>query len=60
MIRLPHTMGLLIMDLGASLVLIAIDLAFPTSRHEDLTATIRQIEFSRDSPRRRNLAAMYD
>jgi CPA1 family monovalent cation:H+ antiporter len=46
MIRLPHTIGLLVMGLGASLVLIAVELAFPdVALYEDLTGIIRQIDF---------------
>lgn len=46
LIRLPHTIGLLVMSLGASLVLIAIELAFPNiALYEDLTAILRQIDF---------------
>jgi CPA1 family monovalent cation:H+ antiporter len=46
LIRLPHTIGLLVMGLGASLVLIGIELAFPeVALYEDLTAIIRQIDF---------------
>ena len=46
LIRLPHTIGLLVMGLGASLVLIGIELAFPdVALYEDLTWIIRQIDF---------------
>lgn len=45
-IRLPHTIGLPIMGLAASLLLIAIDLAMPgTQLHEHLTAILRQVAF---------------
>lgn len=45
-IRLPHTIGLLVMGLGASLVLIGIELALPeVALYEDLTAIIRRIDF---------------
>jgi CPA1 family monovalent cation:H+ antiporter len=46
LIRLPHTIGLLVMGLGASLVLIAVELAFPDiALYHDLTEAIRQIDF---------------
>ncbi len=46
LIRLPHTIGLLVMGLGASLVLIGVELVFPNVlRYEDLTGIIRQIDF---------------
>jgi CPA1 family monovalent cation:H+ antiporter len=46
LIRLPHTIGLLVMGLGASLVLIGVELAFPdVALYEDLTGIIRQIDF---------------
>lgn len=45
-IRLPHTIGLLVMGLGASLVLIGVELAFPdVLLYEDLAGIIRQIDF---------------
>jgi CPA1 family monovalent cation:H+ antiporter len=45
-IRLPHSIGLLIMGLGASLVLIGIELAVPhVLLYEDLAGIIRQIDF---------------
>ena len=45
-IRLPHSIGLLVMGLGASLVLIAVELAFPRILlYADLAAVIRQIDF---------------
>ncbi len=45
-IRLPHTIGLLVMGLGASLVLIGVELAFPdVLLYEDLAGVIRQIDF---------------
>ncbi|MBM0206954.1 sodium:proton antiporter [Micromonospora sp. STR1s_5] len=45
---LPHTIGLLVMSVAASLVLVAVDLAFP-ERHlfEALTGTLLQIDFSK-------------
>ena len=45
-LRLPHNIGLLIMGLGASLVLIFVELMFPTILlYEDLANVIRQIDF---------------
>jgi monovalent cation:H+ antiporter, CPA1 family len=45
-IRLPHTIGLLVMALGASLVLIGIEVALPdVSLYESLTAMLQQIDF---------------
>lgn len=45
-IRLPHTIGLLVMGLAASLVLIGIEVAFPrTIYYEDLAGIIGQIDF---------------
>ena len=45
-VRLPHTIGLLVMGLGASLVLIGVELAFPpVLLYEDLAGIIRQIDF---------------
>ncbi len=45
-IGLPHSIGLLVMGLGASLVLIAVELAFPRILlYADLAAVIRQIDF---------------
>ncbi|MGO4573292.1 cation:proton antiporter [Microvirga sp. 2TAF3] len=45
-IRLPHTIGLLVMALGASLVLIGIEVALPdVALYESLTAMLRQIDF---------------
>ena len=47
-IRLPHTIGLLVMGLGASLVLIGIEIAIPgVLRYEDLAGIIRQIDFQK-------------
>ena len=46
LIRLPHTIGLLVMGLAASLVLIGIEVAFPRVLYfEDLAGIIRQIDF---------------
>ncbi|MEX6504755.1 cation:proton antiporter [Jiella sp. M17.18] len=46
LIRLPHTIGLLVVGLGASLLLIAVDFAVPnTGLYENLTSFIRQIDF---------------
>jgi Na+:H+ antiporter len=48
LIRLPHTIGLLVMGLGASLVLIGVELAFPdVLLYEDLAGIIRQIDFQK-------------
>lgn len=45
-LRLPHTIGLLVMGLGASLVLIGVELAFPAVLlYEDLASIVRQIDF---------------
>jgi monovalent cation:H+ antiporter, CPA1 family len=45
-IRLPHTIGLLVMALGASLILIGIEVALPdVALYENLTAMLRQIDF---------------
>jgi CPA1 family monovalent cation:H+ antiporter len=45
-IHLPHTIGLLIMGLAASLLLIGIELAFPgIALYEDLTALLRRLDF---------------
>jgi monovalent cation:H+ antiporter, CPA1 family len=45
-IRLPHTIGLLVMALGASLVLIGIEVALPdVALYESLTAMLQQIDF---------------
>lgn len=45
-IRLPHTIGLLVMGLGASLLLISVEIAFPAVvLYEDLAGIIRQIDF---------------
>ena len=46
LIRLPHTIGLLLMGLAASLVLIGIEVALPqVSIHEDLGGLLRGIDF---------------
>ena len=45
-IGLPHSIGLLVMGLGASLVLVGIELAVPSTHlYGDLAAVIRQIDF---------------
>jgi monovalent cation:H+ antiporter, CPA1 family len=45
---LPHTIGLLIMGLGASLVVIAADVAVPgLFNYENLAALLRQVDFQR-------------
>jgi CPA1 family monovalent cation:H+ antiporter len=46
LIRLPHTIGLLVMGLIASLVLIGVDIIVPkTALFESLTSTLRRIDF---------------
>ncbi len=46
LIRLPHTIGLLIMGLLASLVLIGLDVLVPrTALFESLTEMLRRIDF---------------
>lgn len=46
-LRLPHTIGLLVMGLAASLALIALDLAFPDQHlYEDLTQVLQQVDFT--------------
>ena len=45
-IGLPHSIGLLVMGLGASLVLIGVELAIPhVLLYEDLTGIVRQFDF---------------
>ena len=45
-IRLPHTIGILVMGLAASLLLIGIELAFPqVTLYESLTEQLRRIDF---------------
>jgi CPA1 family monovalent cation:H+ antiporter len=45
-IRLPHTIGLLVMGLAASLVLISVEFVRPEVHlYEDLTVLLRQIDF---------------
>lgn len=45
-VRLPHTIGLLVMGLAASLVLIGIELAVPqVTLYEDLASLLRQVDF---------------
>jgi CPA1 family monovalent cation:H+ antiporter len=47
-IRLPHTIGLLLMGLGASLVLVGVEIAFPhVGLFVDIEEAIRQIDFQR-------------
>ena len=45
---IPHTVGLLVMSVAASVAMIALDLAFP-GRHllAALTSTLRQVDFSK-------------
>lgn len=47
-LSLPHTVGLLVMSVAASVVMVALDVAFP-DRHlfESLTGTLLQIDFSK-------------
>ena len=46
-LRLPHTIGLLVMGLLASLALVGLDLAFPSQHlYEDLTQVLRQVDFT--------------
>lgn len=45
-IRLPHSIGLLVMGLAASLVLLGVELAVPhVTLYGDLAGIIRQIDF---------------
>ena len=46
-VHLPHTIGLLVMGLAASLLLVCVELAFPDRQlHEALTGILRQVDFS--------------
>ncbi|HEV7251745.1 MAG TPA: sodium:proton antiporter [Mesorhizobium sp.] len=46
LIRLPHTIGLLVMGLAASLALVGLELAFPDiTIYEGTTALLRQLDF---------------
>jgi len=46
-LRMPHTIGLLVMGLAASLALVGLDLAFPAQHlYEDLTRVLRQVDFT--------------
>lgn len=46
LIKLPHTIGLLLMGLVASLVMIAVEVAWPQERlYEDLSLLLREIDF---------------
>jgi monovalent cation:H+ antiporter, CPA1 family len=46
-LRLPHTIGLLVMGLFASLALVGLDLAFPEQHlYEDLTRVLGQVDFT--------------
>lgn len=46
-LRMPHTIGLLVMGLLASLALVGLDLAFPTQHlYDDLTQVLRQVDFT--------------
>ena len=44
---LPHTVGLLVMSVAASVVMVAIDLAFPDRHLFESTSTLLQIDFSK-------------
>ncbi|MFZ1470456.1 MAG: sodium:proton antiporter [Paracoccaceae bacterium] len=45
-VKLPQTIGLLVMALAASLVLISVELAFPELRlYDDAAAVIKQVDF---------------
>ncbi|MEL6061472.1 MULTISPECIES: cation:proton antiporter domain-containing protein [unclassified Methylobacterium] len=47
LLRLPHTIGLLLMGLAASLALIALDVAFPAQHlYADLTRVLTQVDFT--------------
>jgi len=47
-IRLPHSIGLMVMGLCASLVLVGIELALPNVvLYENLTAILRQVDFQK-------------
>src|SRR5690348_3180177 len=46
-VRLPHSIGLLILGLVASLLLVLLDLVFPEQHlYEDLTQALQQIDFT--------------
>lgn len=46
-LRMPHSIGLLVMGLGASLLLILLELAVPEERlYDDLVQALRQIDFT--------------
>nr|WP_272876787.1 sodium:proton antiporter [Neoroseomonas terrae] len=46
-LRMPHSIGLLVMGLMASVLLILVDLAFPAQHlYGDLTRTLRRIDFT--------------
>ncbi|APX85925.1 sodium:proton antiporter [Methylorubrum extorquens] len=46
-LRMPHTIGLLVMGLLASLALVLVDLAFPKQHlYEDLTLVLDQVDFT--------------
>lgn len=46
-LRMPHTIGLLVMGLLASLALVGLDLAFPGQHlYEDLTKVLGQVDFT--------------
>lgn len=46
-LRMPHTIGLLVMGLAASLLLVLLEVAYPEEQlHDALVAALRQIDFS--------------
>lgn len=46
-LHLPHSVGLLVLGLMASLLLILVEIAFPEEQlHAELTATLKQIDFA--------------
>lgn len=46
-LRMPHSIGLLVMGLVASVLLVLVDLAFPAQHlYGELTGTLRQIDFT--------------
>ena len=48
LLRLPHTIGLLLMGLAASVALVVLDVAFPEQHlYEDLTRVLRQVDFTK-------------
>ncbi|BAQ49599.1 cation:proton antiporter [Methylobacterium aquaticum] len=48
LLHLPHSVGLLVMGLAASLALVALDVAFPEQHlYEDLTRVLGQVDFTK-------------